>query len=507
MLRSWGNQPLSAVLGLTCAALLLGTVGGCHAILGLDKYEKGDASGGQGGGDGTGGQAPTGGAGGDTSCMGPDSCDDKNDCTEDICSDSGECENRTKAAGEECPGGVCNGRPGQEACQRCVDDQPGSLTDAGCSDGAPQCRTDGKIQCVGCEKHGDCNDNNPCTIDACSASDGSCDYRPVAAGEACDGGVCNGLAEAEACIECVDSEEGSAIDDGCDVTAPLCSDGGCQVCVDNRSGKSKDQGCTDEAPICTGSGCAACRNASDCTAPNDECATVACEDGSCVVTLDDARCESDDGCPGTCEDSGCDTTALTGESELIEDGSFENIDESPWYLAKSVDNGTYDGSSITADDYNAVFVTSESARDGTIVARFQTDSSVDYDAFQKFDRPSNTKVLIVSGYYRSGGPGPTSDNNFLTGAFYNYDEDFDFFHDYFMTTRVDTTEYEDCVECSVSPVATEWARFERRITDFSNFQKAGTGPRNEVNLFGGTNNEAGTYYEIDDLSIRALFCE
>lgn len=508
MFRSPGKRPLSTVLGALSVAAALSSVGGCHAILGLDKYEKGDASGGQGGDgptDHTGGQG-----GGDGGCTSSAACNDNNPCTEDVCTSSGKCETRTKTAGEKCAGGVCNGRPGEEACQRCVDDQPGDLVDAGCTDGAPQCRTSGKVQCVGCEKHSDCDDNNDCTIDSCSG-DGTCGHRPEDPGAACDGGVCNGVEDAEACIDCVDSEEGSATDDGCDVTAPLCSSGKCEICVDDKKGAAKDLGCDDAAPICSGSGCVECKSAGDCTAPNDECATVACDDGSCVVTLHDDQCTGDDGCPGTCKESGCQTTALTGETELVSDPSLEEeYSSSPWYLAKAFGDDDFGTATIDTSDAEAVFIESDSAHSGDRIARFKGTSDVSYDIYQPLDFPEGTKVLVVSGYYRSVGAGSASDDNYFDGAFFNYASGE--FHDYFVSTKV-TFDFEDCDGCSVSQVASEWTKFEWRITDFSSFPKfppdepASDSDYPEINIFGRMENQTGLYYEIDDISVKALVCE
>ncbi len=481
------NRTLTVAFGLLCGSVLAGSLGGCHAVLGLDKYQKGDPE------DGLGGQ---GGQGGDSGCAAR--CDDQNDCTEDVCNDDGGCEHRTLSAGSECEGGVCSGVPGEEACQACVDDQPGSRKDTGCTGDAPQCRVGAQILCVSCEKHSDCDDQNDCTVDACS-TDGACTHTPEDPGEACNGGVCDGSSGPDACVACVDNEKGTTIDAGCDVQAPLCAEGGCTTCIDTEDDDGQDLGCTKDAPLCTDSGCVECETAADCTAPNDECATVACADGVCKVTLHDDQCASEDGCPGTCTASGCETRSLTLEEELLGDPSLESVDPEGdgtyWFLAKSINGADY----VEADlsEYPNVFVQSESARTGNYVARFDTVASLSYDIYQPFEPPEGTSVLIVSGYYRAIGDAKASNENYINGALYNYDDADIQFHDYFMSTKTGEP-------YSVDPAPSEWTKFEWRITDFSDFPTQ-TPP--EVNIFALKKNQAGLFYEVDDISIKALVCE
>jgi hypothetical protein len=482
---SSGNRSLTLAFGLLCGSVLAGSLGGCHAVLGLDKYEKGDPEGGLGG---------QGGEGGDADCAAR--CDDKNDCTEDVCNQDGDCEHRTLSAGTECDGGVCNGVPGEDACQACVDDQPGRRKDTGCTDDAPQCRLGAQVQCVSCEKHSDCDDKNDCTVDACSA-DGSCTHTPEDAGEACDGGVCDGSGGPNACVICVDSEKGTKTDAGCDVEAPLCFEGACTTCIDTEDDDGQDLGCTEDAPVCTDSGCVECRNAADCTAPNQECSTVACVDGICQVTLHDDQCTSDDGCPGTCTTSGCEKTSLVLEEELLADPSFEFVDpegdESYWLLAKSINGDPYAEADFS--EYPNVFVTSPSARTGTHVARFDTSAALSYDIYQTFALLPGTSVLVFSGYYRAVGSAKATSDNYINGALYNYDDEE--FHDYFMSTKSGEP-------YSLDPSPNEWTKFEWRITDFSDFPTH-TDP--EVNIFAYKKNQSGPFYEIDDISIKALVCE
>ncbi|MBK8258650.1 MAG: MYXO-CTERM sorting domain-containing protein [Polyangiaceae bacterium] len=213
-------------------------------------------------------------------------CDDANPCTTDTCTPANGCTHTPLANGATCSDGdVCNGA---ETCSAgmCTqgmpltcDDMDPCTVDAcdpvmGCSntdapEGTP-C-SDGDL-CNGtetCDAAGlcqpgtqlDCDDQNPCTVDACAAATG-CEYMDVADGSACsDGDLCNGdeQCSAGACVSgnapdcddqnactldtcepstgCTHTNEpaGAACDDGNGCTEPDTCDGNGQ-CVAGPDG-------------------------------------------------------------------------------------------------------------------------------------------------------------------------------------------------------------------------------------------------------------------------------
>jgi cysteine-rich repeat protein len=164
-------------------------------------------------------------------CLVGTNCDDGNGCTVDSCS-AGACVNTAAMQGATCAGGVCNGDMAAPACVTCVDTEPLLGQDLGCPAGSPACdSSSGAPRCVGCLLNANCNDNNPCTVDACTL--GACGATPVAAGTSCNAGagVCNGSAGAPACVACVD-DNAAGVDTGCTMAQPFCDRTGAQpVCV------------------------------------------------------------------------------------------------------------------------------------------------------------------------------------------------------------------------------------------------------------------------------------
>jgi len=173
----------------------------------------------------------------------------------------------------------------------------------------------------------DCDDDDPCTDDACDPATGACTHQPGSEGESCDdgdscttgetctSGVCqgggvvpgccgNGLCEDGELCGCADCE-GEACDDG-DVCvtgetcqpdgscgggttlAVCCGDGVCAPeercgCVADCDGESCDDGddCT-EGDVCTASG--ACLGAAKSCGDDDDCTADSCQGGACVNT-------------------------------------------------------------------------------------------------------------------------------------------------------------------------------------------------------------------------------
>jgi hypothetical protein len=478
---------------------LLGLVGsGCQGLLGLDQYTKDpEQLGGEGGdGPGSGGRSSGGrtGSGGssDEVCTKKSECDDENDCTSDDC-ESNKCVHDPVPGGNPCEGGVCNGVRGAEKCQACIDDQPGSDTDSGCSTTTPQCRLAGTPECVGCSRHEDCDDNNDCTTDACR-TDGTCKYTPRGAGSTCDNGgdgVCDGTASKEACAICLDDKPSTDKDTGCTTSKPICGENGCSKCQD--SGEGVDLGCSEAKPNCD-------EPSGLCT---NECTTVECdtEDG-CKTVPNDDLCAAGDTCPGRCDaDLGCIEGTLTTES-VIWDNSFEDIaeDESSWQAyQENVLTDKYE----LIDIENAV-VASATAYDGNYVARLPSGANLNYDLSQSFVLAPNVLKVTFKGYYRSVSEDATADaEDYLHGSLYNYDTDVDAFISPFLAT--DTNADYRVEPITNGSVNNGWTYFEYDVTDFSSFPEDYPP---ELNFIGNANDtDPLILYEIDSVDVIQTYCE
>jgi hypothetical protein len=273
-------------------------------------------------------------------CVTAADCDDGRPCTIDSCTASNECSYASVARGQRggCTlGFVCTGLPrfnvcvdciddqattvdsgcgrtaehcrttgtGAPVCEVCIDNDPGTGTDLGCTGALPNCvlGRGGAYACVACTSAMDCDDGNPCTVDACLGS--ACRTTPVAVGTPCAGGVCNGASTGAQCLPCVDTMTGAGIDLGCTSGSPLClvgDDGvpGCQPCEDVGAGMA-DLGCNDTNPACvttaTGNACAPCEDSASAADLDDGCttATPICAVGTagmagCVGCVTDADC-------------------------------------------------------------------------------------------------------------------------------------------------------------------------------------------------------------------------
>lgn len=309
------RNTLFAGTAVLCVGTASSFIAGCGTILGLDEYNVEDGTGGE-----------SGGSGGSDGSMCDEDCDDGNPCTTDSCIAS-ECAHVTVEAGESCSGGVCNGVSGAAACVRCIDDAPGEDQDSGCPSTAPSCDTTGTPTCGGCESHEDCDDGNDCTEDTCT-SDSKCETETEPAGTTCAEGICNGIADAEACEPCLDDETGTSTDSGCTSEAPFCSEtgGSCDECLDDQTGMTQDTGCDGATPLCNNGVCVECISDGHCD-DEIECTDNACSDGECVNTANDSLCGYN-GTSGECqtcnESTGCeDSGAPTEGAELLENPAFD----------------------------------------------------------------------------------------------------------------------------------------------------------------------------------------
>lgn len=222
----------------------------------------------------TAGTSGSAGAAGTGAAVCPSNCDDQNDCTDDSCV-SGACKNQPLAAGTACgTGRTCDD---QAVCVRCRDTVAGSGKDEGCTTGAPVCTgTGAAATCAGCTKDADCDDGNDCTTEQCTT--GSCVFSPVAAGQACAMGVCNGTANAEKCVACSDSAVAPSTDPGCTSAKPACDTSStptCYACVKDADCASDGVSCTDET--CVNHACMHVPDDSKCTPSGDQCNPNRCD--------------------------------------------------------------------------------------------------------------------------------------------------------------------------------------------------------------------------------------
>lgn len=258
-------------------------------------------------------------------------CDDGVDCTADTC-DDGRCLRALLPAGAECPDGVCNGAGASDSCVPCVDNHATGL-DAGCDAASPICdTTQSPPACVECLDDEDCDDDNECTVEACSSR--RCVFQTAPAGEPCVGGVCSGVPGAESCGVCLDTEAGDGVDQGCTEGAPVCD-------------------MEQVPPACTG-----CSTHDDCD-DGFECTTDTCNDSKvCVYETNDSLCESTgDVCmPNKCvAGTGCTPVDVTQELQLLADAAFDSGGNA-WEESSSSDppvqlillEGSY-GSTVLAD--------------------------------------------------------------------------------------------------------------------------------------------------------------
>jgi hypothetical protein len=136
-------------------------------------------------------------------CQQDSDCDDSNPCTEDTCAGLAGCVHTPRADGAPCTDGLfCNGT---ESCWA-----------GACQSGTPPCadleHCDEDLDvCRPCAGAAECDDGNPCTVDACDT--GNCTHTACADGTACDDGLyCTTV---DACQSGVCVGTGSPCGDGC----------------------------------------------------------------------------------------------------------------------------------------------------------------------------------------------------------------------------------------------------------------------------------------------------
>ncbi len=147
-----------------------------------------------------------------------------------------------------------------------------------------------------CASDADCDDGNPCTIDACDQGNGQCRHDDAIDGTSCgaDALCCAGACGLPACV--VDAD----CDDGNPCAIETCSGGG--TCAATCRTESLADGAPCEAGICCAGGCRtpACSADADCGG-TDTCRIDRCvAPGTCAATCTASTpaCGPDDGCCG-----------------------------------------------------------------------------------------------------------------------------------------------------------------------------------------------------------------
>ena len=221
------------------------------------------------------------------------SCADANTCDGAETCQGGKC---TPPASFDCPsdGNACHA-PSCDAQQQCSQKL---LTGNGCPDGN-KCNGDETCNNGVCQPGvtPSCNDNNPCTIDACDRNAG-CTHVPTDAGSDCDdANLCNGIGSCDGAGKCVIKAS--------------------QICNDSNP-------CTDDVCV-PDKGCTTVNNTLGCN-DGDPCTTVdKCAAGSCAGSVPKS---CDDGLPCTIDTCtkgvGCTTTPAI-DNTPCNDGNNCNV--------------------------------------------------------------------------------------------------------------------------------------------------------------------------------------
>jgi len=274
------------------------------------------------------------------------SCNDGNVCTDDACADLSGCTHQINTApcddGSTCTGsdacmsGLCKGGTAvncedlnacsidscdpQKGCQHADASNGTGCLDASCADGvfsaAGSCAAG---SCVANAAPVDCDDQNPCTQDSCTAT-GGCLHPDNT--DACDDG--DACTSGDACLNgtCLPGAKVTCADDGNPCTDSLCNKQlGCIVV--NNTLPCNDLSVCTTGDLCAGGACGgtpvSCDDQNVCTSDTCDLATgcthtdnaLACDDGNPCTTGDDcasAACKGNGGID--CDDANPCTTDL-----------------------------------------------------------------------------------------------------------------------------------------------------------------------------------------------------
>ncbi len=300
-----------------------------------------------------------------TSLGAPESCDDKNPCTDDLCSPTGGCTHQNNSA-------VCDDKDACSSGDQCVAGscKPGAAVTCDDKNGCTDDKCDKALGCVFTNNTSTCDDASVCTKgDKCG--DGACipgvvvdcDDKNVCTDEFCDaqkGCVSNfntkGCDDGNACTD-ADTCDGSGICKGavgavnCDDLDPCTSDscdtsGGCTHKAAPDGTVCKDAGCSDSGftakAVCGAGKCGAapailsCDDKNGCT--TDVCNTLqgcvhvnnssVCEDGNACTTGDTCAGGACKGVVKACDDKNpCTDNSCDGSSGCVYDANTSLCDD------------------------------------------------------------------------------------------------------------------------------------------------------------------------------------
>ena len=267
-------------------------------------------------------------------------CNDGNPCTDDACDGaSGNCLFTSSSVvcddGNPCTvGDICAASLCQSGTPTTCDDGNGCTIDA-CDPSSGKCASKASVDGLGCEdgilctqgdvcKGGQCNpgkppqcdDGNPCTVDACSESTGKCafvntdggtcdDGNGCTTGDVCKSGSCQSgviTCQCQSTADCASSEDGDLCNGTlfCDLKSHTCQIDlkTVVVCDLSQNTDCVSWGCNKLLGKCEPKNQAdskACDADKSVCTPGDHCVAGICTPGD-AVTCDDANPCTDDSC-------------------------------------------------------------------------------------------------------------------------------------------------------------------------------------------------------------------
>lgn len=214
----------------------------------------------------------------------PETCNQKDDNCDGVTDNVPECDDKDSCTNDTCDAAGCQHKP---------------LSGVACDDGSICTQTDKCLagKCTGGNAL-KCDDQDPCTADACDPFTG-CTHDPASDavctsdGNACTQDICqNG-----ACVHPLVSDGSACADDGKACTADTCQNGLCKhTPADGLKCTEDGNVCTDD--ICKAGGCihvyniAACEDGDQCT-DNDKCSGGKCLAGKKNLCNDNNPCTKD----------------------------------------------------------------------------------------------------------------------------------------------------------------------------------------------------------------------
>jgi hypothetical protein len=256
-------------------------------------------------------------------------CDDGNACTSDVCLANGECEHGPVNCddGNSCTTDLCDAATGCltiPAGNATCDDRNDCTTADTCRD--RKCEGTPVPGC--CAAAEDCDDSDPCTVDACTGN--ACSNRPrdCALADRCLAGFCDANGECQSApVSCDDSNV--CTDDSCEPsvgcvhlptdhppqpTENSCSDGADNDCDGLIDAADPDcppapVGCGDSVCTTVLENCGNCPGDCPCTMPGTTCiggqCHTYCGNGTCEPVVED-NCNCPGDCPPVCGNGTCD---------------------------------------------------------------------------------------------------------------------------------------------------------------------------------------------------------